>query len=120
MMKRLSDTAYELNKPEPTPWDVSGEIKAITADSVTVTVMHSGEEKEWTMPRQEFPVENFQTGQHFFAAIKPEQPRQLLDIELLPVREEKSFDDLFISLFGREAYEVVSARWSEEEEEKPS
>jgi hypothetical protein len=118
LMKRLSDYTYEQEKPEPIPLYVSGEIKEITDDCLVVTVEHSShEDEEWTIPRQDFPEEKPRVGQRFFGVIKQEQPDKLAEIKPMPVREKKSFDELFISLFGREAYEVVSARWKEEEED---
>jgi hypothetical protein len=118
LMKRLSDYTYEQEKPEPIPLYVSGEIKEITDDCLVVTVEHSSHEnEEWTIPRQDFPEEKPRVGQRFFGVIKQEQPDKLAEIKPMSVREKKSFDELFISLFGREAYEVVSARWKKEEED---
>jgi len=117
-MERLSQTVNRLNKPEPIPLYVSGEIKEMTATHLVVTVENSDcKDRELTIPRQEFPHENSSEGQHYFAAVKEEQPDKLLNIELMPLRKERSFDELFISLFGEETYGVVSARWKGEGEE---
>ena len=115
LMGRLADYAYQLNKPEPIPLYVSGEIKEITATHLLVIVEHSdSEEQEWKIPRRDFPEENPQIGQHFFAKIEKNHPDQLQDIEPLPVREE-SFEEILRSLFGDEAYEKISALWEKEE-----
>ncbi len=114
LMERLSEYSFQQNKPEPIPWYVAGEINEITDTHLVVTVERSGyEDEERIIPREDFPEENPQIGQRFFAIIKKNQPEKLLEIEPLPMRE-MSFDQVFIELFGKEVYDIVSARWKED------
>lgn len=115
LMERLSEYTIQQDKSEPIPRYVAGEIKEITDRHLIVTVERSGyDDEERKIPRQDFPDENPQVGQHFFAVIEKAQPDKLVEIEPLPVKEE-SFEDILRSLFGKEAYEKMSSRWGEEE-----
>lgn len=115
LMERLSEYSFQQNKSKPIPWYVAGEVKEIAGTHLVVTVERSGyEDEERTIPRDDFPEESPQVGQHFFAVIEKDQPEKLLEIEPLPVRKE-SFEDILRSLFGKEAYEKISARWEQEQ-----
>ena len=70
----------------------------------------TGIEQERKIPRQDFPEENPQIGQLFFAEIEETQPDKLLVIEPLPVdKGKRSFEEILRSLFGDEAYEKAGS-----------
>ncbi|MCX6579939.1 MAG: tetratricopeptide repeat protein [Candidatus Aminicenantes bacterium] len=116
LMDRLDEYVDGLEKPAPLPWRISGEILEIKSDTLLVTIERSGqEEQKREIPRQDFPEENPVVGQHFFAKIDPDNPGIVYDIEPLKF-SKRTFDEIFISLFGKDTYDKVSTHWEKEDE----
>jgi len=116
LMDRLDEYVDELEKPAPLPWRISGEILEIKEDTLLVTIERSGQEaQKREIPRQDFPEENPLVGQHFFAKIDPEYPGIVYEIEPLKF-SKRTFDEIFISLFGKDTYDKVSTHWEKEDE----
>jgi tetratricopeptide (TPR) repeat protein len=114
-MDRLDEYADELDKPEPIPWYVSGEILEIKENTLRVLIERSGEEdEEREIPKKDFPEENPQVGQLFFAKIDEDRPEVVYGINPLPP-DDRTFDEIFIELFGKKIYEIVSARWEKQD-----
>lgn len=115
-MRRLAHYIAEKDKPEPMPLYVSGEILAIKAGTLAVTIEISGEEdRELEIPIADFPAENPQVGQRFFAKINEEHPDTVYDIKPMKMREKRTFDEIFIDLFGKDIYDKVVSQGQGEE-----
>ena len=113
-MDRLDEYADELDIPEPIPWYVSGEILEIKENAIRVLIERSGEEdKKREIPKKDFPEDNPQVGQLFFAKIDKERPDVVYGIDPLPP-DDRTFDEVFIELFGKKIYDIVSARWEKQ------
>jgi Tfp pilus assembly protein PilF len=116
LMDRLDEYVDGLEKPAPLPWRISGEILEIKEDTLLVTIERSSQEtQKREIPRQDFPEENPVEGQHFFAKIDPDNPDIVYDIEPLKF-SKRTFNEIFISLFGKEIYDKVSTHWEKEDE----
>ena len=115
-MRRLAHYIAGKEKPEPIPLYVSGEILEIKTGTLGVLIEISGEaDREMEIPTADFPVENPQIGQRFFAKIDEDHPRTVYDIEPMKIREKRTFDEIFIDLFGKDIYDkVVSPGQGEE------
>lgn len=107
-MRRLAHYIAEKEKPEPIPLYVTGEILEIKAGTLIITIEISDEaDRELEIPTAEFPAENPQVGQRFFAKINEEYPDTVYDIEPMKMREKRTFDEIFIDLFGKDIYDKV-------------
>lgn len=114
LMDRLDEYADELDIPEPIPWYISGEILEIKENTLRVLIERSGEEdKKREIPKKDFPEDNPQVGQLFFAKIDKERPDVVYGIDPLPP-DDRTFDEVFIELFGKKIYDIVSARWEKQ------
>ncbi len=105
LFKRLAGHAARVEPPPQLPLYVSGGIKEVTAEQVTVTIDPQGDEatRDITVPLKDFPDGRAHVGHRFFGKIPEDEPGRLYDIEVLPY-PPSSFDDVFISLFGEEAH----------------
>ena len=71
------------------------------------------EDKEREIPKKDFPEENPQVGQLFFAKIDADRPEVVYGIDPLPP-DDRTFDEVFFELFGKKVYDIVSARWEKQ------
>jgi tetratricopeptide (TPR) repeat protein len=116
LMGRLDRFVDEREKPEPIPWYAAGEILEIKENTLRVSIDNSDTEvEEREIPRNGFPDNNPKIGQRFFAKIDKDKPDIVYDIKPLRVRK-RTFDEIFISLFGKDIYNKASAHWKKEDE----
>lgn len=107
-MTRLAHYIAGKDKPEPLPLYVSGEILEIKDAVLGVAIEISGEDDwEREIPIADFPAENPQVGRRFFAKIDEDRPGIVYDIEPMKMRKQRTFDEIFIGLFGEDVYTKV-------------